>query len=141
AIIPRLKTRLVPWIDHGRAHLPLVSGEDLGEAFGLAATASGLDPYESINVVGPEQPTAREVFSFIAETAGVPKPAFSVSAPAAYAFGRVMEAMHPIIPGKAPFLTRSLVHVGENWHAASNAALEKLGYVPTVRWQDAVVAN
>lgn len=141
AIIPRLATRMVPWVAGGRAHLPLVSGADMGEAFALAALARGLEPFEAIAIVGPEQPTAREVFSFVAERAGVPRPMYSVPVPAAFAFATLMEALHPILPGKAPFLTRALVHVGQNWHMDARTAAAKLGYRPRDRWQDVAIAS
>lgn len=140
ALIPRLGTRQVPWVDHGRAHLPLVSGADMGRAFALAATADApaLGAFEAINVVGKEQPTAREVFTHIAATAGVPRPAYSVPLGAAYGFGALMEAVHPFTPGRAPFLTRSLVFVGENWHMDDAKARRVLGYTGSDDWRQVV---
>ncbi len=143
AIVPRLKTRQVPWVNHGSARLPLVSGADMGRAFALAATvpADRLAPFEAITIVGPAQPTVREVFTFIAREAGVPAPAYSVPLRAAYGFGALMEALHPITPGRAPFLTRSLVFVGENWHMATDKAKRVLGFAPEDQWADAVRAQ
>ncbi len=143
ALIPRLKTRQVPWVNHGRAHLPLVSGADMGRAFALAATVDGtrLGAFEAINIVGNQQPTARDVFAHIAATAGVPRPAYSVPLGAAYGFGALMEAVHPFTPGRAPFLTRSLVFVGENWHMDHAKARRVLGYVGTDDWRDVVAAS
>lgn len=140
ALVPRMRTRQVPWVDKGRAHLPLVSGRDMGEAFALAATVpdGALGVFEAINIVGPEQPTAREVFTHIANTAGVPTPAYSVPTRAAYAFGALMEALHPLLPGKAPFLTRSLVFVGENWHMDTAKARRVLGFEPVDDWREAI---
>ena len=140
ALIPRLKTGLVPWIDHGRAHMPLVSGDDMGRAFAQVAVAPSEHAFESINVVGPEQPTMREVFGFIATHADVNPPRYSVPRRAAMAFARVMEAAHPLTPARAPFLTRSLVHVAQNWHAET-AAATRLGIEPTTAWQDAVLES
>lgn len=143
ALIPRLKTRQVPWVDHGRAHLPLVSGADMGRAFALAATVdtARLSSFESINIVGAEQPTAREVFTRIASSAGVPLPAYSVPTRAAYGFATMMEALHPVLPGRAPFLTRSLVFVGENWHMADTKARDLLGYAGSDDWREVVDAS
>ncbi|MDM4719330.1 NAD(P)-dependent oxidoreductase [Micromonospora sp. WMMA1363] len=83
ALVPRLRTGLVPWLAGGRARLALVAGTDLGEAFALAATADRLDDYESFNVCGPTFPTAREVIEFIADETGSPRPWFSVPTPPA----------------------------------------------------------
>jgi len=143
AIVPRLRTRQVPWVNHGRAHLPLVSGADMGRAFALAAAvpSDSLSPFEAINIVGPAQPTVREVFGHIAAKAGVPSPAYSVPLGAAHGFGALMEAMHPILPGRAPFLTRSLVHVGEDWHMSTTKAASILGFAPRDDWRDAVEAQ
>lgn len=143
ALIPRLKTRQVPWVNHGRAHLPLISGADMGRAFASAATvpASELNAFEAINIVGQEQPTAREVFSHIAATAGVPKPAYSVPLRAAYGFGALMEGLHPFLPGRAPFLTRSLVFVGENWHMDDVKAQHLLGFRGTDDWREVIASS
>jgi nucleoside-diphosphate-sugar epimerase len=56
ALVPRLKTRLVPWLNGGRSRLPLVADTDLGESFALAATCPNLDSYESFNICGSEFP-------------------------------------------------------------------------------------
>ena len=41
-LVPRLKTRLVPWVAGGKTSLPMIDGRDVGQAFALAATTSGL---------------------------------------------------------------------------------------------------
>lgn len=143
ALIPRLKTRQVPWVNHGRARLPLVSGADMATAFALAATVdtTRLATFEAINIIGSEQPTAREVFTHIASAAGVPKPAYSVPLRAAYWCGALTEALHPVLPGRAPFLTRSLVLVGENWHMDDEKARRLLGYQGTDDWREVISAS
>jgi nucleoside-diphosphate-sugar epimerase len=138
ALAPRLRTYLVPWLAGGRKRMALVADTDLGEAFALAAVADGLDEYESFNICGPQFPTAREVFDFIAGETGFPRPWYSVPYPAGYAFGWLMETLHPILPGSAPFLTRSIVHVAENWVCPTDYAGRKLGYVPHKDWRTAV---
>ncbi len=141
ALVPRLRTRLVPWLASGRARLALVGGRDLGEAFALAATAERLDDYESFNICGPTSPSAREVIEFIADETGSPRPWFSVPYSAGYAFAWLMEKLHPVLPGAEPFLTRSLVHVSEDWDCPSDHAARTLGYTPREDWRDAVRAS
>ena len=103
ALVPRLRTHLVPWLAGGRRHLPLVADADLGRACALAAVANDLDDYESFNICGPEFPTLREVIELIALDTGCPKPHFSVPYRAGYAFGWLMEKLQPLLPGGSPF--------------------------------------
>lgn len=135
ALVPRLKTWLVPWLAGGKKRLPLVAGSDLGNAFALAALADNLDDYESFNICGTEFPTLREVVEHIASVAGCPTPHYSVSYPAGYLFGWLMEMLKPVLPGSSPFLTRSIVHLCENWVCATDYARHKLGYSPTQDWR------
>jgi len=138
ALVPRLKTLLVPWLGGGRRHLPLVADADLGRAFALAARAGGLDDYESFNICGAEFPALREVIEFIAAAAGCPRPVYGVPYPAGYLFGWLMETLYPVLPGSSPFLTRSIVHLCEDWVCSGEAARTKLGYVPQKDWRQAV---
>lgn len=134
ALVPRLRTRLVPWLSSGRARLALVADTDLGAAFALAAVVGGLADHESFNICGPDFPTAREVITFLAEETGLPLPRFSVPYPAGYAFGWLMERL----PGNSPFLTRSLVYVAEDWWCRTDRAADKLGYRASKDWRTAV---
>ena len=138
AIIPRLRTRLVPWLAGGRKRLPLVDGVDLGRGFALAATAEGLEGYESFHICGPELPTLREVFSYVADRSGSPRPLFSAPQWAGYGFARLMEALHPLVGGRAPFLTRAIVHVAEDWNCPTDHARERIGFVPRKPWRESV---
>ncbi|MHB8536056.1 MAG: NAD-dependent epimerase/dehydratase family protein [Sulfuricaulis sp.] len=138
ALVPRLKTYLVPWLAGGRKRLPLVADTDLGASFALAAIAEGLNDYESFNICGAEFPTLREVVQFIAAEAGVPQPLYSVPYPAGYVFGWLMETLKPILPGSSPFLTRSIVRLCENWNCPNDYARKKLGYTPVKDWRTAV---
>lgn len=138
ALVPRLRTYLVPWLGGGRRRMPLVADTDLGKGFALAATARHLDDYESFNLCGAEFPTMREVVEFIAQEMGFPKPIYNVPYPAGYAFGWLMEKLHPILPGSSPFLTRSIVHLSEDWLCPNDYAQRKLGYVAQKDWRTAV---
>ena len=138
ALTPRLRTYLVPWLAGGRKRLPLVADTDLGKAFALAATAEGLNDYESFNICGKDFPTLREVVEFIAAETGFPKPLYSVPYPAGYAFGWLMETLKPVMPGSSPFLTRSIVHLCENWQCPNDYARKKLGYMPQKDWRNTV---
>lgn len=135
ALIPRLRAQLVPWLARGSSRLPLVADTDLGEAFALAATAEGLDSYESFNICGSSFPTTREVINFVADVTGTPRPRWSVPFWLAYVFAWLLEALHPILPGREPLLTRSIVHVSEDWWCPTDRATRMLGYVPKKDWR------
>ncbi len=138
ALVPRLKTYLVPWLAGGRKRLPLAADTDLGVAFALAAIADDLNNYESFNICGAEFPTLREVVQFISVETGCPKPLYSVPYFAGYVFGWLMETLEPVMPGSSPFLTRSIVHLCENWVCPNDYAHRKLGYTPKKDWRVAV---
>ena len=137
AIIPRLKTRLVPWLGMARARMPLVTAEDMGQAFALAATVEGLATYESFNIHSGELPTIRSVISHIAKEARVPAPLLHAPYWSGYLFGRLMEAL----PTPTPFLTRSIVHVSEDWNCPIDHARQVLGYTPNGDWRRAVAES
>jgi len=136
-LVPRLKTHLVPWVQGGKTGMPIVAGDDIGEAFALASTAPGLDGYQGFNVVGPSVPTAREVITFLNQEFGIPKPHFGVPFPAAYGFARAMELMDPLVPWE-PLVTRSIVHLLEETGATNERASAVLGFAPQVHWKDAL---
>ncbi|GMQ86965.1 MAG: NAD(P)-dependent oxidoreductase [Gammaproteobacteria bacterium] len=136
-MLPRLKTHLVPWVAGGKARVPLVDGRDLGTAYALAATVDGLVEFESFNICGPSFPPMREVIDFLHAEIGVPRPHFGVPLIGAYVFGWLMEKLNPVLPGD-PFLTRSIVFLGEDWYAPSDLAQERLGYEPKFDWKTAI---
>ncbi len=136
-LVPRLKTHLVPWVNGGRTTLPIIAGEDIGESFALAATAQALAGYQGMNIVGPENPTVKDVFGFLSDEYSLPKPHFGVPFPLAYMFARTMELIDPIVPWE-PLVTRSIIHLLEET-GATNALAEKLiGYRPRIAWRDAL---
>ena len=135
ALVPRLRTYLVPWLGGGRKRLPLVADSDMAQAFVQAVKAEALNDYESFNICGTQFPTLREVVEFIAAETGFPQPLYSVPYPAGYAFGWLMETLKPLMPGSSPFLTRSIVHLCEDWYCPSDYARRKLGYTPKKDWR------
>jgi len=136
-LIPRLKTHLVPWVAGGKARVPLVDGRDIANAFVLAATTEGLQGFECFNICGPSFPSMREVLDFLHTEINVPLPHFAVPRRAAYVFAWLMEKLNPLLPGD-PFLTRSIVYLGEDWYAPSTLAQERLDYEPKIHWKEAI---
>lgn len=139
-LVPRLKTHLVPWVAGGRTSLPIIDGRDVGQAMALAAITTNQSPYEALNIVGPQVPTAREVIGFLHEQYGLPQPHFSVPFPLAYAFAHLMEVLDPLLPW-APLVTRSIVHLLEEVKVDNQLAVQRLGYQPRFHWQAAIKAQ
>lgn len=139
-LVPRLKTHLVPWVAGGRTSLPIIAGEDIGQAVALAATATGLSGYEGFNIVGPEVPTARQVMRFLHDEYGLPLPHFSVPFGVAYPFAWLMEKLDAIVPWD-PLVTRSVIHLLEEVNVDNGRAALRLGYRPRVPWRAAVRAQ
>ena len=139
-LIPRLKTHLVPWLAGGKSRMPLVSGIDMGRAFTLAVNADSnkLDNYESFNIVGNCMPSTREVLLYLCEKTGAPKPRYSVPFFMGHAFAWIMEKLFPLLPGKAPFLTQSIVHLARDWSCTGDRAKNKLGFIAQQAWQGAI---
>jgi nucleoside-diphosphate-sugar epimerase len=138
ALVPRLRTHVVPWLAGGRARMPLVTAEDLGQAVVRTVRAELPEPYDNFAICGPEFPTARQVITAIAATARVPRPRYSVPYSAAFALATALERLQPITPGAAPFLTRSLVHLARDWWCPDRRAEALLGYRPVGDWRIAV---
>ncbi|HEY9033110.1 MAG TPA: NAD(P)-dependent oxidoreductase [Pseudomonadales bacterium] len=136
-LLPRLKTHLVPWVAGGSTGLPLIDGRDIGQALSLAATAEGLDGYQSFNVVGSSTPSIRDVIEYLHRQHGYPKPHFSVPFTAAYGFAWLMEKLDALLPWE-PLIVRSVVHLLENTHATNDRARDLLGYQPSCDWRQSV---
>jgi nucleoside-diphosphate-sugar epimerase len=136
-LLPRLTTHLVPWVNAGHTSMPIVSGEDLGQAFVLAASAPALNGYRSFQITGPEAPTARQVIEFLHREYGYPTPHFSVPFPAAYRFAWLMEQLDAVVPWD-PLVVRSIIHLLEETYPDNRPAQQELGYRPRVHWQAAI---
>ena len=136
-LLPRLRSHLVPWVNKGRTTMPLIAGQDVGQAMARAAIAPALQGFTTMDVVGKETPSTREVFHFLHTAYGYPLPHFGVSFSMAYAFARFMETVSKFTPWD-PFITRSVVLLLEETAVSNERATRLLGYAPQVHWQDAI---
>lgn len=138
-LLPRLRARLVPYIERGRAPMRLVDGRDVGRAFALLSRARRLQGMQSFEVTADDCPTFAEFLYLLNAEFGYPLPWFSVSYDAAYRFARVAEAVSYLTPFE-PLLTRSIVFLSEP-ATVEDAPLRELGFRPAHRWQDSVRAQ
>ena len=136
-LLPRLKTHLVPWVNHGNTSLPLTNGKDIGEAFRLASTVGLSKPFTVMDIVGKEVPTVQEVFGYLSEIYDYPLPHFNVSFKFAYAFARFMQMVHKLVPGD-PLIVPAIVLLLEETSASNKLAIQTLGYEPKVHWKESI---
>ncbi|MGB5397977.1 MAG: NAD(P)-dependent oxidoreductase [Gammaproteobacteria bacterium] len=136
-LLPRLKTRLVPWVKAGNTGLPIIDGRDIGQAVVRAALAPLEMAYSAVNIVGPEVPTAREVVNYICDNYQYPKPLFSVPFALAYSFAWLMEILDRLVPWE-PLVTRSIIHLLEETHANNVQAHALIGYSAEIHWKEAI---
>ncbi len=136
-LVPRLKSHLVPWVAGGRTPLPLIAGEDVGQAVACAVRTQRVDGYQGFNILGPETPKVRDVITFLADEFSLPKPWFSVPFPIAHVFAWSMEQLSKISPWN-PFITRSIIYLMRDFGVDNGKARIVLGYLPRHDWHDAV---
>ena len=137
-LLPRLKTHLVPLVKGGDTQMPLISGEDIAQAFVKAAlSVNKYKRFEGFNILGKSVPKVKEVLSYINKHFNYPYPHFSVPFFIAYPFAYLMECLDPLMPFE-PLVTRSIVHLLEDTHTNNDKARELLGYEPMIEWQAAL---
>ncbi|CCQ75681.1 NAD(P)-dependent oxidoreductase [Magnetospira sp. QH-2] len=136
-LVPRLKTRLVPWVAGGRTPLPLIDGEDIGRALRAALETPLPSGYQGFNAVGPTVPTAREVITFLHEEFDLPKPWFSVPFCVAHPFAAAMEALSRVTPWD-PLVSRAIIHLLRDFKVDNDKAKQMLGYDPHMDWRGAI---
>lgn len=136
-LLPRLKTHLVPWIDHGKTSLPLVDGRDIGLAFQLSVTVSLKNKFNIIDIVGREIPSVKDVFSYLHDKYKYPLPHFSVNFKFAYFFARTMQLIHRVIPGD-PLIVPAIVLLLEETKATNEKSEKILGFNPKNHWKESI---
>ena len=136
-LLPRLKTHLVPFIEHGATSLPLIDGADVGLAFKLASTVEFEEKLNIIDIVGKEIPSVKEVLNYLHEKHHYPLPHFSVPFGFAYLFARSMRWVHKFLP-LDPLIVPSIVLLLEETYANNKKAKKLLGYEAKVAWKESI---
>ncbi len=136
-LLPRLKTRLWPWLSGGHGSLPLVAGPDVAQAMIRAALAPNLQVFESINIAGPEVPSHRQVIDYICANYAYPKPRYSLPFAVAQPLATLLEWLHKPLQ-REPLMTRSLLHWLRETRINNDKAAQLLGYQPEIHWKQAV---
>lgn len=135
-LLPRLRARMVPMLGGGEVPMRFVDVRDIGEAFAVAALAPDLQGRVSLDVVGDDAPTFRELCGFLHAEYGYPLPLFGVSFDLAYRFAWLAEKLAAITPFE-PLITRSIVFLSEP-AVLDTEVLRGLGFRARHHWRDAI---
>lgn len=138
-LLPRLRARLVPFIDQGKMRMRLVDGRDVGDAFRVAALSEHLAGFNAFDVAADHPPTFRELLQLLQTEFAYPLPLFSVSYSAAYRFAWFAEQLGRLTRTE-PLLTRSIVFLSEP-ASVDTGPLRELGFQPQHDWRESVRAQ
>ncbi len=123
----------LPYYQGRFAHLPIVDGQDIGQAFSRAALAPLDGGYHSVNISGVETPSHRTVMQFIKTQLGHSPLSYALPKPLAelVLFSRNLLGQH----GQQALFTAAMRHMLASAEIDLNPAQALLGYDPQISWQ------
>ncbi|HEY9201324.1 MAG TPA: NAD(P)-dependent oxidoreductase [Gammaproteobacteria bacterium] len=123
----------LPYYQGAYGHLPIVDGQDIGQAFSRAALAPLEAGYHSVNISGAETPSHKAVMQFIKSQLG--HSPLNYALPAALAelvlFARNLSARH----AQQPLFTAAMRYMLASPEIDLQPAQSLLGYDPQISWQ------
>jgi nucleoside-diphosphate-sugar epimerase len=132
-LLSRSNSTFLPFIRGQLGYLPLIDGQDIGQAFARAALAPESAQYESINVVGPECPEQSDVFRFLHQH--YKHSTLKTGLPAIFANPYLQLRALFQNSSSHPLITRSLANQLLNPAISNSKAYDLLGYDPQTSWQ------
>lgn len=114
-------------------HLPIVDGQDIGQAFSRAALAPLDAGYHSVNISGAETPSHQAAMQFIKQQLGHSPLNYALPMPLAelVLFSRNLFAQHE----QLPLFTAAMRHMLASAEIDLQPAQALLGYDPQISWQ------
>ncbi|VAW61587.1 hypothetical protein MNBD_GAMMA11-740 [hydrothermal vent metagenome] len=132
-LLARSEHTALPFIQGPLGYLPLVDGQDIGQAFARAALAPLDAAYTSLNISGPETPSQTEAMRFLKEQTG--QSPLSTGLPAMLA-GPVLWLRGQLQKqGKQPLFTAAMLNMLKSPTIDNQPASRLLGYDPEISWQ------
>ncbi|MCW9014268.1 MAG: NAD(P)-dependent oxidoreductase [Gammaproteobacteria bacterium] len=132
-LFSRIDSPLLPCTGGRYGYLPLVDGRDIGQAFVRAALAPLDTSYTSLNIVGPDTPSQKQVMDFLGRQSK--QSAYRLPLPAIFTQITTLAIEHVSHnPGQKLF-TRSLNSILTNPLIYNDKAISALGYDPEISWQ------
>ena len=132
-LLSRSDSTLLPFIRGQLGYLPLIDGQDIGQAFIRAALAPESAQYESINIVGSECPVQSDVFKFLHQH--YKHSSLKTGLPAALAepYLQLLALIQHNSP--QPLITSSIANQLLNPIISNSKACDLLGFDPQISWQ------
>jgi len=114
-------------------HLPIIDGQDIGQAFSRAALAPLAAGYHSVNISGAETPSHEAVMQFIKTQLGHSPLNYALPAPLAelLLFSRNLFSSH----AQQPLFTAAMRYMLASPEIDLQPAQTLLGYDPQISWQ------
>ena len=115
------------------AHLPIVDGQDIGQAFSRAALAPLAAGYHSVNISGAETPSHKAVMQFIKNQLGHSPLNYALPAPLAelVLMSRNLFGQHQ----QQPLFSAAMRYMLRSAEIDLQPAQNLLGYDPQISWQ------
>lgn len=123
----------LPYYQGSYGHLPIVDGQDIGQAFSRAALAPLDAGYHSVNISGAETPSHKAVMQFIKTQLGHSPLNYALPAPLAelVLFSRNLSGQH----AQQPLFTSAMRDMLASPEIDLQPAQTLLGYDPQISWQ------
>lgn len=132
-LLNRLALTRISYATGRFGYFPMIDGQDIGQAFARAALAPDLEPFQSFNISGPEQPTAASVIHFLQQQLSTSKTPLVLPSLLRHFHAWFQE--YSKAKYKDSQFSRSLSDQMSNPLISIGLAKEKLGYDPEVSWQ------
>lgn len=133
------ETAALTGINGHLGHLPLIDGQDIGQAFARAALAPVEAGYRCLNICGPETPKHEEVRAFSQKKLQHPLMSTAIPGYIAHYWLRTQARSRALL-GR-PALSTALLDMLESPQIDNTAAQQVLGYDPEVSWQASLLST
>lgn len=132
-LLSRANASLLTYIQGDLGYLPLIDGQDIGQAFARAALAPETAQYESINVLGPDCPSQAEVFTFLHHQLELKGFKFGLPSSIAKPYFKILGLLKH--DARQALITQSLADSLQNPFLSNVKSTQLLGFDPQVSWQ------
>ena len=132
-LLSRSYSKFLPFVRGQLGYLPLIDGQDIGQAFIRAALAPESAQYESINIVGSECPFQSDAFKFLHQHFKHSSLKTGLPTGLAKPYMQLLSVIQN--SSQQPLITSCIVNQLLNPAISNSKAHELLGFDPQISWQ------